>query len=132
MVARQSVHEEITVVGLISASRVTDATPVVSSAIDLRTYPGSRFLIVVKAFETNVANTGGTWTVTESATSGGSYAAATLGGSLAATPAAAGNDVQAVSLIPNAAKPFVKVTFTGADANAEVDVTAELFVFPLT
>ena len=132
MGARQSVHEEVTVLGLIAASRVADATPVVSTALDLSAYHHHRFLLIVAAFETNTGNTGGTWTVTESATSGGSYTAATLGGTLAATPASAGNDVQKVSIIPNAAKPFVKVTYTGADTNAEVDVTASLVVLPLT
>lgn len=132
MTAREAVQEEVTVVGLLAATRITDATATSSTALDISAYPHSRFLVILAAFETNTANTGGTWTITESATSGGSYTDATLGGTLTATPAAAGNDVQAVAVVPNAAKPFLKVTYTGADASAEVDITASLVVFPLT
>lgn len=133
MPSNWAVHEELTVSQLINSTRVADATPVASTPLDLRTLAhGARYLLVLNAFETNVANTGGTWTVTESATSGGSYAACTLGGSLAATPAEAGNDNQVVSFLPNPDKPFVKVTFTGADANTEVDITASLVVVPAT
>jgi len=125
------VQEAVTVVGLIPATRVADATPVLSTDFDVRSYaPGSRFLIVLSAFETNAGNTGGTWTVTESATDGGSYTTATLSSALTATPASAGNDVQKVAVYPNSAKPFVLVTYTGADANAEVDITATLVVIP--
>lgn len=127
--ANEAVEKEIAVSGLIAATRVTDATPIVSTALDRRTLAdGSRHLLVLSAFETNVANTGGVWTVTESATSGGSYTAATLTTALVATPATAGNDVQKTTVTPNASKPFLKVTYTGADANAEVDVTATLLV----
>lgn len=127
--ANEAVEKNLDVRGLIAASRVTDATPVVSTALDRRTLPdGSRHMLILSAFETNVANTGGTWTVTESATSGGSYTAATLTTALVATPATAGNDVQKTSVTPNASKPWLKVTYTGADANAEVDVTAHLVI----
>lgn len=127
------VQEEITAVQVLPATRVADATPVLSTDFDVRTYPaGSRFLLVLNAFETNAANTGGTWTVTESATDGGSYTTATVGGSLAATPATAGNNVQTVAVYPNSAKPFVLVTFTGATADAEVDISATLLVIPRT
>ncbi len=132
MPVRLDAASVLTVQQLINASRVTDATPVASTAIDRGALsPGSRLVLVLSAFETNVANTGGTWTVTESATSGGSYTAASLvGGSLVATPAVAGNDVQTIGVRPNSAKPWLKVTYTGADANAEVDVTAHLLVIP--
>lgn len=129
--ANWKINEEITAVQVMPATRVADATPVLSTDFDVRSYaPGSRFLLVLNAFETNVANTGGTWTVTESATDGGSYTTATTGGTLAATPASAGNSVQKVSVYPNSAKPFVLVTYTGADANAEVDITVTLVVIP--
>lgn len=126
-----AVDQRIPATGLIAATRVVDATPVLSAALDLSTLgAGARVLLVLSAFETNVANTGGTWAVTESATSGGSYTAATTHGALVATPASAGNNVQYVSLLPNGAKPFVKVSYTGADANTEVDITATLLVIP--
>jgi hypothetical protein len=126
-----AVDQKITPVGVLAATRVADATPVLATDFNVRSYDaGSKFLLVLSAFETNTANTGGTWTVTESATDGGSYTAATTHGTLAATPASAGNSVQYVSVLPNDAKPFVLVTYTGADANTEVDITATLLVIP--
>lgn len=128
---RHAVDAEVTAVQLIPATRVVDATPVLATDIDTRTYaPGTRFLLLLEAFETNVANTGGTWTVTESATDGGSYTAADTHGSLAATGPTPGNVQRVVSFRANPSKPFVLVTFTGADANAEVDVTATLVALP--
>ncbi len=131
MPVRTDVNAQVTTVQVMPATRVADATPVLSTDFDVRDYPpGSRFLLVLNAFETNTGNTGGTWTVTESATDGGSYSTAATTGSLAATPATAGNAVRTVSVAPNKAKPFVLVTYTGADANAEVDITATLLVLP--
>ena len=124
-------RDKVSVTQSIIATRVADATPVASTPLDCRTLaPGARLLMVLSAFETDTANTGGTWTVTESATSDGEYTSAVLGGALAATPAAAGNNVQVVDVLPSATKPFVKVTFTGADANTEVDIAAHLAVVP--
>lgn len=129
MPVRHTVENEVTVVQLVVASRVTDATAVTGTDFDVRDYdPGSRFLLILEAFETNVANTGGTWTVTESETDGGTYTAATTSGALTATGATAGNVQRVVSVLPNPAKPFVHPVFTGADANTEVDVTATLVV----
>jgi hypothetical protein len=130
MTTRWTINDEVTCVQVMPASRVADATPVLSTDFDVRAYaPGSRFLLVLSSHETNAGNTGGTWTVTESATDGGEYTTATTDGSLAVTGAA--TDVQRVVAVkPNPAKPFVLVTFTGADANAEVDVTATLVVLP--
>ena len=131
MPTRTDVDAQVTTVQVMPATRVADATPVLSTDFDVRAYvPGARFLLVLNAFETNVANTGGTWTVTESATDGGTYTTASTTGSLAATPATAGNSVRTVSVKPNPAKPFVLVTYTGADANTEVDITATLVVVP--
>lgn len=130
MTANWAIDKRVAVRGLIAATRVTDATPVVSTALDLSTLgDGVLPMVVLSAFETNVGNTGGTWTITESATSAGSYTACTLSTALVVTPASAGNDVQSTTISPNAAKPFIKVTYTGADANAEVDVTATLVTF---
>lgn len=131
MPVRTDANAQVTTVGLLAATRVVDATPVLATDFDVRAYPhGSRFLVILSAFETNTGNTGGTWTVTESATDGGSYTTASKHGSLVATPATAGNDVQTVAVLPNPAKPFVLVTYTGADANAEVDITVTLVVIP--
>lgn len=130
MPTRTDLRNQISVTQLINASRVTDATPVASTPINRSALtPGVRLLLVLSAFETNTGNTGGTWTVTESATSGGSYTAATTS-TIAATPATAGNDLQKVDVTSNAAKPWLKVTYTGADSNAEVDITAHLVAIP--
>lgn len=128
---RHAIDAQVTVQQLIASTRVVDATPVLAADVDVRTFPHeTRFLLVLNAFETNVANTGGTWTVTESETDGGAYTAATVHGSLAATGATPGNVQRVVSFRANPAKPFVLVTFTGADANAEVDITATLVAVP--
>jgi hypothetical protein len=130
MTANWTLNNDLTVVQIMPTARVADATPVLSTDFDVRSYAhGSRFLVVLQSHETNAGNTGGTWTVTESATDGGSYTAATTDGVL--TAIGAGTDViRSVAVYPNPAKPFVLVTFTGADANAEVDVTATLVVVP--
>lgn len=131
MPIRANLQTEVTAVSLVDATRVADATPVTGTDFDVRSYPpGSRFLLVLNAFETNVANTGGTWTVTESATDGGVYTTAGTAGSLAATGETPGNVQRVVAVTPNVAKPFVHPVFTGADANTEVDVTAVLLVIP--
>lgn len=124
---RWTVDTQVDVRQLIPVTRVVDATPVEHTDLDMRTFPHeSRFLLLLNAFETNVANTGGTWTVVESLTDGGAYTAVETHGSLAATGAVPGNVQRVVSFRPNPAKPFLKVVFTGADAAAEVDITATL------
>ena len=130
MTANWAVHESLTTISLLAPAAVTDATPVETADFDVRSYPGDRFMIVLTATETNAGNTGGVWTVVESATDGGTYTACTLGGTLAATPASAGTNVQRVSVLPNSGKPFVHAVFTGADAAAEVSLTAHLIVVP--
>lgn len=131
MPVRHTIENTITVVNSVPASRVTDATAVTGADLDVRDYPhGARFMLVLDAFETNAANTGGTWTIVESETDGGAYTAATTSGSLAATGATAGNVQRVVSFLGNPAKPFVHPVFTGADANTEVDVTANFIVVP--
>jgi hypothetical protein len=130
MTANWAVHERITVSAILPPTAVTDATPVLSTDFNVKTYPGARLAIVLTATETNAGNTGGVWTVTESATDGGSYTSCTLGGTLVATPASAGTNVQKVSVLANSSKPFVLVTYTGADADTEVNITATLVVIP--
>lgn len=130
MTANWAVHESLSVVDLLAPTNVTDATPVESTDFDVRSYPGKRLVLVLVATETNAGNTGGVWTVVESATDGGTYTACTLGGALVATPASAGTNVQKVSVLPNPAKPFVHAVYTGADASAEVVLTVALIVVP--
>lgn len=130
MPVRHTVENEVTTSVLHSAT-VIDATPETSTDFDVRTFdPGSRFLLLLNAFETVATNTGGTWTVTESETDGGVYTTATTSGSLAATGAVAGDVLRTVSLLPNPAKPFVHAVFTGADASTDVHITAVLVALP--
>lgn len=130
MTANWAIHDRITATVLTNPTAVTDATPVASTDIDVRTLGAKRLVLVLTAREDNANNTGGTWVVQESATDGGTYSACTLGGTLAATPAAAGTDVQRVSVLPNTAKPFVQAVFTGADAAAEVTLTVTALAVP--
>jgi len=113
----------ITAVQAIVPQAITDATPVLSAAIDTRTYPRTRILLVGSVKETtNTAHTL-TLTVTESATSGGSYTAATTSGTLTAM---ADGGIQWASIKRNAAKPFIKVTATGSHADVDVVVSASV------
>lgn len=130
MPVRHTVNDTVTVVNLVPATRIADGTVTTSTDFDVRAYPhGSRFLVVMDAFETDAANTGTTWTVTESETDGGVYTTATTDGSLAATGAVPGNVQRVVSVLPNPAKPFVHCVATGA-AGTDVDLTANLIVIP--
>lgn len=129
MPVNHTLEDEFTLVNSVPATRIIDATVATGADIDTRAYdPGSRFLLILDAFETDVTNTGGTWTVTESETDGGTYTAATTSGSLTATGATPGNVQRVVSFLPNPAKPFVHPVFTPADASCDVDVTANFVV----
>ena len=130
MTVRHAVNETVTVVNLVPATRIADATVTTSTDFDVRAYdPGSRFLLILDAFETDAANTGTTWTVEESETDGVTYTTATTSGSLAATGATPGNVQRVVSVTPNPDKPFIHVVATGG-AGTDVDLTANLVVIP--
>lgn len=118
---------DITVIQALDAQAIQDATPVLSSAIDTTTYPRTRILLVAHSKEvTNTAHTMA-FTVTESATSGGTYAAATTTGTL--TASAADSVTRTASIKRNPAKPFIKVTATGSHTDVDVLVSAQvLFV----
>lgn len=128
MPTRWTLNNEATVVDLVRHTRSTSTTPVVSTvgALDTRLYPGSRFLLMLSAFETNVSNTGGTWAVEDSATSGGTYAAVATqdGDSLAVAADLTTIQTRKRSFLPNPARPFVRVTWTGTDSSQAMDVTA--------
>jgi hypothetical protein len=126
---------DLTVVDLIRHTRVADATPIVSTvgALDARALPhGARLLLLLSSFETNAANTGGTWAIEDAATSAGSYAAMATqsGDSLAVAADLTTVQTRRRSVQPTAARPFIRVTFTGTDAAAEVDITAHAVVLP--
>ena len=102
---------------------IADATPVLSAAIDLTSaYPRARFLLVAHTKETTPTAHTVTFTVTESATSGGSYAAATTSGTIVLDADGAG----VLSFRRNRAKPFVKVTATGSHADVDQIVSASI------
>lgn len=132
MTVRQAVEATTTTTQLLNATRVASGTVVNSTPVDVRTFAaGTRFLVTMTALGVNSVNTGGTWSIQESATSGGSFTAAATNGSLAATGAtAAGNVVRAVSYVPHPDRPFVLARFTPADANARVDISAVLIGLP--
>lgn len=102
---------DVTLINAITpVAYTTSSTPVLSAAINRDTYARSRCLVQVSN-AADATSTGVTPTVTESATSGGSYTAATISGTFAATNSAG---VQYASVKYNAAKPFIKVTMTPA------------------
>lgn len=125
--ANTAVNELAEVLALLAPTAVGDDTPVASTPLDLRTLaPGARLLLVLTALETNAANTGGEWTVEVADAANGDFEEATLAGGLEATPEQAGNNVQTVAVIPDHALPFLRVTYTGADSDTDVTVTATL------
>ena len=118
---------DLTSVPVLYPQAIQDATPVVSAAVDLREYPRSRVLIVASVNEvTATAHTVG-FTVTESATEGGSYTAANVSGGNLLTGLTS-DVVRSASLLPNNAKPWVKVTATGSHADVDV-IVAIHFLF---
>ena len=126
-IRNMGLEADITVIQALDAQAIQDATPVLSSAIDTTTYPRTRILLVAHSKE--VSDTAHTmaFTVTESATSGGVYTAATTSGTL--TASAADSVTRSASIKRNPAKPFIKVTATGSHADVDVLVSAQvLFV----
>ena len=101
----------IDAVQAIKPQAYSDDTPILSAAIDGRSYPRKRVLVVGNM---DTTAHGGAFTVTESATSGGTYAAATV----SATDALTADGMQIMTVQRNKAKPFMKVTFTGDDGSA--------------
>jgi hypothetical protein len=118
---------DVTLVDALTPQVIQDATPVLSAAIDTRTYARKRILLVAGYNEvTSTAHTMA-FTVTESATSGGEYSASTTSGTLTATSA---DGVQFASIKRNAAKPFLKVTATGSNADVDGIAFAALLFLP--
>lgn len=130
MPANWAVDEPLQTVSLLAAFDEDGGTSKNATEFDVRTYPaGSRFLLILDITGES-GNTGGTWSVGESATSGGGVTAATTNGSLTATGASTANVRRVVSLKPNAAKPFVTVKFTDADAATDGRLAVTLLVVP--
>jgi hypothetical protein len=117
-------EDDLEVAQLVTPVQSTNVTPVVkpsaSTGWDLSAYDRGRFLIIITALRTAQ---GATFTVTESATTNGTYTAATTSGSLAKMTA---SGVEYVSIARNKAKPFVRLTFTGDNAATDFTWSAVL------
>jgi hypothetical protein len=102
---------QITAVLSLVPAVIADDTPVLSTALDTRLYPGAEILLVALYNEVGATTHTMAFTVTESATSGGSYAAATTSGTLTATSA---DFVHIATIRRNEAMPWIIVTYTGS------------------
>jgi hypothetical protein len=104
---------------------ISGTTPVLwpsaSTGYDTRLLGRTTPFIVINA--SRAAN-GATFTVTESATTNGTYTAATVSGSMAILSA---DGIRYCTVKRNLAKPFIRVTATGD--NASTDLTASVTIF---
>jgi hypothetical protein len=116
-------ENDISVVQAIKPQVIDSATPVLSAAIDTRTYARDRILLVAQVTETTPTDYTVTFAVTESATSAGVYTAATTSGTLTAVSADA---IEYASIKRNPAKPFIKITATGSNADVDQIVSASV------
>ena len=107
------------VVATAAVAYTTSSSEVLGTAVDTRLYPGKR-LFVVFNHAADATSTGVTLNVKESATSGGSYAAATFTGTVAASNSARTTVVQVKK---NPAKPFVKTSITPAGGSGVISST---------
>lgn len=114
---------DITQVNVLAHQAIQDATPVLSSAVNTNLYPRARILLVAHSTETTDTAHTMAFTVTESATEGGEYTASTTSGTLTAAAAA---QTRIASVKRNKAKPWIKVTATGSNADVDVVVSAHL------
>ena len=109
---------------IVKPTQVTNVTPVLfpssSTGYDLRLLGRRRPIVVITISR---AAQGVTFSVTESATTNGTYTAATTSGSLAKMTA---DGVEFITVKRNLAKPFIRVTATGD--NASTDITASIAV----
>jgi len=123
-------EDRITAVQALAPQAIADATPVLSAAIDTRLYPRCRILLVAENKETTpTAYTIG-FDISECATSGGSYDAGTTSGTITGLSA---DGTLVASYKRNPAKPYIKVTATGSNADVDVICAASLlFIEPGT
>jgi len=125
-----SIDTQVQVVNLLASFDQDGAGTKDSAEFDVRTYPrGSRFLLAMDIAGA-AGNTGGTWSVGESATTGGGVTAATTHGSLTATGASTTLVQRKAALHPNPLKPFVRVKFTDTDAATDGLLSVTLLVLP--
>jgi hypothetical protein len=119
-------ENDLAVVQALDAQAIQDATPVLSSAINTASknpdYRRTRILLVAHSKEVTPTSHTMAFTVTESATEGGAYTAATTTGTL--TASADDSVTRVASIKRNKAKPWIKVTATGSHADVDVLVSA--------
>ncbi len=97
----------------------TSSAEVLGTAVDTTAYPGKR-LFVVFAHAADATSTGVTLTVKQSATSNGSFTAATKTGTVAASTSARTTVVQ-VQRDPT--KPWIKTSITPAGGSGVISAT---------
>ena len=107
------------VVATAAVAYTSSSAEVLGTAIDTTAYPGKRIFVVFN-HAADATSTGVTLTVKESATSGGSYSAATKTGTVAASNSARTTVVQVAR---NKAKPFIKTSMTPAGGSGVISAS---------
>ena len=105
--------------GITAVAYTSSSAEVLSAAIDTTAYPRKQ-IFVVGNHAADATSTGVTLTVKESATSGGSYTAATKTGTFGASTSAGSWMTQVKR---NPAKPFIKVSITPAGGSGVISAT---------
>jgi len=123
LVNQVGLQSRMTLVQALVPQVINDSTPVLSAAIDVRDYAASHLFLIAENKETTDTVHTIAFTVTECATTGGSYTAATTAGTLTAIAA---SGVQWASIKRNPAKPFIKVTATGSHLDVDVICAASV------
>lgn len=109
---------DVDVVQGLKPTAIADVTPVLGGAIDTSAHPRRRILVACNLTRTS---NGVTFAVVESATSGGTYTAATTSGTLTKLSL---DGVRFISVKHNKAKPFIKVSATGDNATMDCVASA--------
>lgn len=128
MAVRYDLDSRFTTTAAIQPQTVSSNTTVTSAAIDTTAYPPGVRLMIIAAVG---SRTDGTYTfsVTESATSGGSYTSVTpISGAFSAISAA--STTQAVTHLTSTGKPFIKVAVTSTSVTTGAQVSAFVVAVP--
>ncbi len=107
------------VVATAAVAYTTSSAAILGTAIDTTLYPAKRIFVIFN-HAADATSTGVTLTVTESASSGGSYTASTKTGTVAASNSARATVVQVAR---NKAKPWIKTSITPAGGSGVVSAT---------
>lgn len=107
------------VVATAAVAYTTSSAEVLGTAVDSTLYPGKRIFAVFN-HAADATSTGVTLTVKNSASSGGSYSAATKTGTVAASNSAR---VTVVQVKRDPSKPFIKTSITPAGGSGVISAT---------